>query len=49
MFTDDVSFPLFCVAYQRKNATYTVGNFMTKKEYLHVVKTTTTVDEGITA
>lgn len=26
---------------------YTVGDFMTKKEDLHVVKATTTVDEGI--
>lgn len=27
---------------------YTVGEFMTKKDDLHVVKPTTTVDEGIT-
>lgn len=27
---------------------YTVGEFMTKKDALHVVKPTTTVDEGIT-
>lgn len=26
---------------------YTVGDFMTRKEDLHIVKTTTTVDEGI--
>lgn len=26
---------------------YTVGDFMTKKEVLHVVNATTTVDEGI--
>lgn len=31
---------------QPKNGLYTVGDFMTKKEELHVVKPTTTVDEG---
>lgn len=31
---------------QSKNGLYTVGDFMTKKEELHVVKPTTTVDEG---
>lgn len=30
----------------RGNGTYTVADFMTKKQNLHVVKTTTTVDEG---
>ncbi|XP_040867950.1 CBS domain-containing protein CBSX1, chloroplastic isoform X1 [Glycine max] len=30
----------------RANGTYTVSDFMTKKQDLHVVKTTTTVDEG---
>ncbi|KAJ0011526.1 hypothetical protein Pint_33904 [Pistacia integerrima] len=29
------------------NGTYTVGDFMTRKEDLHVVKTTTTVDEAL--
>jgi len=33
---------------QRENGTYTVADFMTKKQDLHVVKTTTTVDEGTT-
>lgn len=31
---------------QPKNGVYTVGDFMTKKEELHVVKPTTTVNEG---
>ena len=31
---------------QRGNGTYTVADFMTKKQDLYVVKTTTTVDEG---
>ncbi|KAL5987724.1 hypothetical protein ACLOJK_035476 [Asimina triloba] len=30
-----------------KNAVYTVGEFMTKKDSLHVVKPTTTVDEAL--
>ncbi|XP_044489294.1 CBS domain-containing protein CBSX1, chloroplastic-like isoform X2 [Mangifera indica] len=30
-----------------RNGTYTVGDFMTRKEDLHVVKTTTTVDEAL--
>ncbi|KAH9655952.1 UDP-glycosyltransferase 73B4 [Citrus sinensis] len=30
-----------------RNGTYTVGDFMTKKEDLHAVKTTTTVDEAL--
>ncbi|XP_061367896.1 CBS domain-containing protein CBSX2, chloroplastic-like [Gastrolobium bilobum] len=33
----------------RGNGTYTVADFMTKKQYLHVVKTTTTVDEALEA
>ncbi|XP_017215246.1 CBS domain-containing protein CBSX1, chloroplastic-like [Daucus carota subsp. sativus] len=32
-----------------KNGLYTVGDFMTKKEELHVVKPTTTVDEALNA
>lgn len=32
---------------QTSSAAYTVGEFMTKKEDLRVVKPTTTVDEGI--
>jgi uncharacterized membrane protein (DUF106 family) len=32
---------------QPKSGVYTVGDFMTRKEDLHVVKPTTTVDEGI--
>ncbi|KAI4295672.1 hypothetical protein L6164_035691 [Bauhinia variegata] len=31
----------------RRNGTYKVGDFMTKKVNLHVVKTTTTVDEAL--
>ncbi|KAL7002837.1 CBS domain-containing protein cbsx1, chloroplastic [Sarracenia purpurea var. burkii] len=31
----------------RQSGIYTVGDFMTKKEDLHVVKTTTTVDEAL--
>jgi len=31
---------------QRGNGTYTVADFMTKKQDLYVAKTTTTVDEG---
>lgn len=30
-----------------RNGTFTVGDFMTTKEYLHVVKPSTTVDQGI--
>ncbi|KAH1260981.1 CBS domain-containing protein CBSX1, chloroplastic [Glycine max] len=33
----------------RANGTYTVSDFMTKKQDLHVVKTTTTVDEALEA
>ncbi|KAG5143740.1 hypothetical protein JHK82_019435 [Glycine max] len=33
----------------RGNGTYTVADFMTKKQDLHVVKTTTTVDEALEA
>lgn len=32
---------------ERKSDLYTVGDFMTKKEGLHVVKTTTSVDEAL--
>ncbi|KAL5788272.1 hypothetical protein ACOSP7_005221 [Xanthoceras sorbifolium] len=32
-----------------RNGTFTVGDFMTRKEDLHVVKTTTTVDEALEA
>ncbi|KAL6270447.1 hypothetical protein ACE6H2_027358 [Prunus campanulata] len=32
-----------------RNGTYTVGDFMTTKEYLHVVKPTTTVDQALDA
>ena len=32
---------------QARNGIYTVGDFMTRKEELQVVKPTTTVDEGI--
>lgn len=32
---------------QSNNGIYTVGDFMTKKEDLHTVKPTTTVDEGV--
>lgn len=32
---------------QPRDGMYTVGDFMTKKEVLHVVNATTTVDEGI--
>lgn len=38
---------LFGPALQPKSGVYTVGEFMTRKEDLHVVKPTTTVDEGI--
>jgi len=31
---------------QQSNGVYTVGDFMTRKENLHVVKPTTSVDEG---
>lgn len=31
---------------QSSNGVYTVGDFMTRKEELHVVKPTTTVEEG---
>lgn len=34
--------------FQPRSGTYTVGDFMTKKEELHFVKPTTTVEEGIT-
>lgn len=34
-------------AMQPKSGVYLVGDFMTRKEDLHVVKPTTTVDEGI--
>ncbi|KAF9678522.1 hypothetical protein SADUNF_Sadunf07G0043600 [Salix dunnii] len=34
---------------QPKNGVYTVGDFMTRKEDLHVVKPTTTVDEALEA
>lgn len=38
---------LFLVCwFQQQNGAYTVGDFMTKKEALYVVKTTTSVDEG---
>ncbi|XP_057419273.1 CBS domain-containing protein CBSX2, chloroplastic-like [Lotus japonicus] len=33
----------------RENGTYTVADFMTKKQNLHVAKTTTTVDEALEA
>lgn len=33
--------------FQPRSGMYTVGDFMTRKEDLHIVKTTTTVDEGI--
>lgn len=33
--------------FQPRNGNYTVGDFMTKKDNLHVVKPTTTVDEGM--
>lgn len=36
---------LICL--QPSSGVYTVGDFMTTKEELHVVKPTTTVDEGI--
>lgn len=32
---------------QPRSGQYTVGDFMTRKEDLHVVKPTTSVDEGI--
>ena len=32
---------------QHRNGTYRVGDFMTKKEHLHVVTPTTPIDEGI--
>lgn len=32
--------------WQPRNGVYTVGDFMTRKEELHVVKPTTSVDEG---
>lgn len=35
-----------CVQDQPWCGVYTVGDFMTTKEELHVVKTTTTVEEG---
>jgi hypothetical protein len=31
---------------QPRSGVYTVGDFMTRKEELHVVKPTTTVEEG---
>lgn len=36
-----------CFSFQRGNGTYTVADFMTKKQNLHVVKTTTSVDDGM--
>jgi hypothetical protein len=41
-FADDICVLLV----QQSNAVYTVGDFMTRKENLHVVKPTTSVDEG---
>lgn len=35
------------IVVQEKNGVLTVGDFMTRREDLHVVKPTTTVDEGI--
>lgn len=35
------------IVLQPKSGVLIVGDFMTKKEELHVVKPTTTVDEGI--
>lgn len=32
---------------QSRNGIFTVGDFMTRKEDLHVVKPTTTVDRGV--
>lgn len=43
-FLDHFTLP---VDMQPKNGVYTVGDFMTKKDDLRVVKPTTTVDEGI--
>ena len=34
------------IAFQESGGAYTVGDFMTKREELHVVKPTTSVDEG---
>lgn len=36
-----------CIILKAKSGVYTVGDFMTRKEDLHVVKPTTTVDEGM--
>ena len=41
-YVDDVCILLV----QQSNGVYTVGDFMTRKENLHVVKPTTSVDEG---
>ena len=38
---------LLYMVMQPKSGVYTVGDFMTKKEDLQVVKPSTTVDEGI--
>ncbi|KAJ4847073.1 CBS domain-containing protein cbsx2, chloroplastic [Turnera subulata] len=43
------SFPNSSSAPARNGYTYTVGDFMTRKEDLYVVKTTTTVDEALEA
>lgn len=36
----------FIVWFKQRASVYTVGDFMTKKEELHVVKPTTTVEDG---
>ena len=41
------TFLLYFVCMQERGGVYAVGDFMTRKEDLHVVKPTTTVDEGI--
>jgi hypothetical protein len=45
MFSSNNCFCYFLLA-QQNNGVYTVGDFMTKKEALYVVKPSTTVDEG---
>ena len=47
VFAFDCIFFFLSCDLQAKSELYTVGDFMTKGEHLHVVKPTTTVDEGV--
>lgn len=43
----NITLLIYYADFQSRSGAYTVGDFMTKREDLHVVKPTTTVDEGI--